>query len=244
MRRRAFLAAAGTASLAGCASAVESYVSSEPEEENPSEPSFSQFNQTPPSQPEPDSNFPRDDSEVHGWEPEEVTETPDPDNSGPVPEVRRLIQSDPRIISVDHTTRWGSDEFSATIQNIGIAGDVIVDLRWIEESSEGLPIAPEKRDTLYFRADERRTVSFYEEMPEHVDRYEFITRTGTHGAVVKNTGESGRVDVKLRGDMSGMDWNLGERTVYLDEDEEQEIVFNRDSPMLPSEWWVEAEPAD
>lgn len=93
-------------------------------------------------------------------------------------------------------------------QSIGIAGDVIVRLNWIEEHLDGHPVAPEKDDTLYFRANERREVSFYVEMPQHGDEYEFIAYSGTHGAVVKNTGERGHVEVKLRGDMSEMEWNL------------------------------------
>jgi hypothetical protein len=192
--------------------------------------------------------WPESDTEVHDYDPPSEMNDSEPEEtvasiSGPRPDVRELVQTYPRVVSVDHTPQSGADEFSVMIHNTGIGGDITVKLYWVDESGDRQYL-PARENTLFFEADERREVSFTENPPQNAEEYEFETTNGTRGAVIKNAGQIGYITAKLISKIGGIESIRDERTIYISEGASEEVVFDDEFPLSGMEWNVEAEPAD
>lgn len=118
------------------------------------------------------------------------------DSSSPEPEVIATSFAEPQAVSTDSTAVSGSRyDFSATVENTGEAGDVIITLQWIND--EGLVIEDVSSIERYYRAGERRAETITAELPDNIPRYGFNLLASSVTATVKNNGGSGAVDVEV-----------------------------------------------
>lgn len=166
----------------------------------------------------------------------------------PRAEVRELLQSESRMISVDNPR---SELFTATIQNTGHGGDITVALFWKTDQNDHDPetvasiFNRERKQTFYFDSDERRTIEMTAQPPGHATGYEFIAQASSYGANLRNTGDDGRFTVTIQyqsntgiGTVREME---EEQNVFIGQGSEREVMF--DVTVQPdSDWEVWADP--
>lgn len=162
----------------------------------------------------------------------------------PDPEIDRLLSTEPKLVSVDHTAQSGMDEFTATVQNEGDNGKVQVSLYWDEDTAKNEPESAVREKSVFFDAGERRTISLDVEPPADVEAYEIRARTATRGATITNHGESGNITIELNGgELAGSQVQLDSRTLFIGEDQTETVTFDGAHPVFGDDWEIEAIPA-
>ncbi|SDK27446.1 hypothetical protein [Natronorubrum texcoconense] len=242
--RRWLLATIGSATLlSGCIGTEK-----EPSEAN-----------EPPSEAEPDeremptvaddfaTGFDGDDSS------EQEVEADTDTISGVDPTVLEVYSSQPRLVDLDETLRNGVDEYTATVQNTGIAGDIEVTLVWLRDldgpvdydnvvvdGSYNSEKAASRRS--YFDAEERRDVSFRASIPVDFEGYLFDLSAATYAADVRNDGGPGAIEVRLR-DTGHLNAILERKEVVFDRGETERVEFNGTYRFFGDAYEIEAVPS-
>ena len=169
-----------------------------------------------------------------------VTEEPLPD-----PEIDRLLSTEPKLVSIDHASQSGVDDFTATVQNEGDNGNVQVSLYWDQDTAKNEPANAAEAKSVFFESGERRTTSLYAEPPADAEAYEIRARTATRGATITNHGESGNIEIELNGgEVDGTQVQLDSQTRFVAKNQTETITFDGAHPVFGDNWEIEVSPVE
>ena len=170
-------------------------------------------------------------------------------DEAPDPELVETIYPAVQIVSTDNPF---SRTHNVTIQNTGDDGNIAIALFWQMSENPSTP-PPEslhvisldgpyrraKEKQVFFNADERRTVEFSALPPSGSVGYYFFAEPATYGGFLRNNGSAGRIKVTLygRGGLQS-DTILGEKTIYIGENERKRVVFNQ-TLGISDEWYLD-----
>lgn len=163
----------------------------------------------------------------------------------PAPEIDRLLSTEPKLVSVDHASQSGTDQFTATVQNEGDNGKVHVSLYWDQETAKNEPESAATEKSIFFDSGERRTTSLYAEPPADVEAYEIRARTATRGATITNRGSSGNIKIELKGgELADSQVLLDSRTLFIGENQTETVTFDGAHTLFGDDWEIEVNPAE
>ncbi|WP_018257173.1 hypothetical protein [Halomicrobium katesii] len=192
---------------------------------------------------------------------ETPSETPvegiDMDDLGTVPkdgdasmEIVAVDHTEPRIVSSDHVPdASGGDTFELTLQNTGVEGDIRVTMWWLPEGTSAdedeipdsrlgriaVGFREHRQKTVFFDADERRTVEVTGEPPSDADGYYFTADIATRTVRIRNDGSPGEVTVRLQSKAAERT-TFDEKTVFVGEGRETVVEFAAHYPNISDEW--------
>lgn len=164
------------------------------------------------------------------------------------PTVIATHSTDPRLVSMEEQSVGSRSEFSVTVENTGIGGEIGVEFFWVknlDEEWKGVENAgnrqKESERIVYFDAGERRDVSFVGDPPLGYEGYAFDLFAATFAADIRNDGGAGDVEVKLT-NPDVMDAITARRTITLEEGATRRVEFTTEHPQLGSAFDIEADP--
>lgn len=164
------------------------------------------------------------------------------------PTVIETYATEPRLISMDEQSLGNRSEFSVTVQNTGIAGEIGVEFFWVKDLDEEWKGVEnygnrqkEGERIVYFNENERRSISFTGELPYGYEGYAFDLFRATFAADIRNNGGSGDVEVKLT-NPDVMDAITDKKTVTFEEGETKRVEFVTDHPQMGDAFDIEVEP--
>lgn len=251
--RRSVLTAFGSAILlSGCIGSEDTEPQrNEPSEANEPDISWNQSAPDPPWNRTPENDFnSTTDPDSFDISDDEIG-SDENTGSNVEPTVLGSYSSQPRLVDLDQTVRSGLDEYTATVQNTGIGGDITVVLVWLRDLDgpfdydnvvvDGRANSEKEAERIaYFNEGERREVSFRASIPLGFEGYGFDLSAATYAADVKNDGGPGRIEIRLR-DTGELNAIIDTKEIMFDKGETKRIEFNNDYHFFGDGYEIEAQ---
>lgn len=147
-------------------------------------------------------------------------------------------------------TEDGTDQYKIEMINQGIAGNILVELYWVNEEVEdggqngdGMDESEYQlvdAEQLFFDEEEFKNLVFTEDRPVEFDGFSFLVAPITVNVTVVNNGGSGDVSVTLYEQGEEFDKSI----LSLGSDETDTVVFERENVTSSDEFNVSTEPVD